>query len=60
MFVSDYRFHAVLLRHSSGREIEKIEKYSQKNIKIVYNSLCVCVCVCVCADYICILMCVVV
>ena len=32
------------------KEIEKIEKYSQKDthIKIAYNS----VCVCVCADYI--------
>ena len=28
-------------------EIEKIEKYSQKNVRIVYNSLCVHVCVCV-------------
>ena len=43
-------------------EIEKIEKYSQKNIdvRIAYNSLCVCVCVCVCVDYICVLLCVVV
>ena len=37
-------------------EIERPEKYSQKNvyIRIVYNSVftCVCVCVCVCEDYI--------
>ena len=37
-------------RKKDLREIEKIEKYSQKNIyvRIAYNSLCVCVCVCVC------------
>ena len=26
-----------------NKEIEKIEKYSQKNVRIVYNALCVCV-----------------
>ena len=36
--------------------IEKIKKYSQKNVRIVYNSLLVCVCV----DYICMLLCVVI
>ena len=45
-----------------NEEIEKIEKYSQKNVRIVCNSLCervcVCVCVCVCVGYICILLCV--
>ena len=25
--------------------MEKIEKYSQNNVRILYNSLCVCVCV---------------
>ena len=35
-----------------------IEKYSQKNVRIGYNSLRVCVCVCI--DYICVLFCVVV
>ena len=37
-------------------EMEKIEKYSQKNVyvRIVYNSFCVCLC------YICVLFCVVV
>ena len=30
-----------------AEEIEKIEKYSQKNVRIMYKSLCVCVCVCV-------------
>ena len=37
-------------------EKSKTLKNSQKNIKIVYNSLCVCVCVCV--GYICVLLCV--
>ena len=39
-------------------EIEKIEKYSEKNVyvRIAYNFWCVCVCVCI--DYICILLCV--
>ena len=46
-------------------EKEKIwekSKNSQKNVKIVYKSLCVCVCVglFVCVDYMCILLCVVV
>ena len=55
MLINDHWFHAILLRQSSGRESKilekskKIEKYSQKNVKIVYNSVCVCVCVCVCA-----------
>ena len=40
------------------KDIGKIEKYSQKELRIVYNSLCVCVCVCV--DYNCVLLCVVV
>ena len=41
--ICDHRFHIVLLRQSSGREkrvigeIEKIEKYSQKNIRYSYN-----------------------
>ena len=54
-------------REKSFREIEKIEKYSQKDIyvRIVYNSflvarVCMCMCVCVCVDYICVLLCVVV
>ena len=40
------------------KKLKKIEKYSQKNVRIVYNSLCVCECVCVCVGYICILLCV--
>ena len=31
-----------------NEEMEKIKEYSQKNIRIVYNSLCVCVCMCMC------------
>ena len=31
-----------------NEEMEKIEKYNQKNVRIVYHSMCVCVCVCVC------------
>ena len=40
------------------KEIEKIEKYSQKNVfvRIAYNSVCLYVCVCVCVDHICILL----
>ena len=36
-------------------EIEKIEKYIQKNVnvRIEHNSLCVCACACVCA-YVCV------
>ena len=46
------------------KKSKKIEKYSQKNVRIVYTYLCVCVCVCVCAcvciyvGYICVLLCV--
>ena len=39
-------------------EIEKIEKYSQKNVRIVYNSFRVRICIC--ASYICVLLCVIV
>ena len=38
------------------KDNEEIEKYSEKNMRIVYNSLYVCVCVCV--GYICVLLCV--
>ena len=74
--VCDHRFHGVLqttiIRQVTKDidEIEKIEKYSQKKVRIVYNSWCVCVCVCacirlcvcfcVCVSYICALLCVVV
>ena len=37
-------------------EIEKIEKFCQKNIRIVYNSVCVYVCVCICVGYICVIL----
>ena len=43
-------------RKKDIEEIEKIEKYSQKKVKIVNNSLCVCVCVCVCVLYLCIIV----
>ena len=39
-------------------EIEKFKKYSQNNVRIVYNSLCECVCVCV--EFTCVLLCLVV
>ena len=38
-----------------NEEIEKIKKYSQKNVRIVYNSLCLCECM---RGYICVLLCV--
>ena len=38
-------------------EIENIEKYNQKKVRIEYNSLCVYVCVCVCV-YVCVCVCV--
>ena len=34
-------------RKKDIKEIEKIEKYSQENVRIVYNSFCVYVCLCV-------------
>ena len=37
------------------KDIGEIEKYSQKNVRIVYNSLCVCVPMCV---FMCIYTCV--
>ena len=37
-------------------EIEKIEIYSQKNLRIVCVCMCVCVYVCACVDYICVLL----
>ena len=42
-----------------NEEIKKIEKYYQKNVRILYNSLCECVWVYVyvCAGYICVIMC---
>ena len=64
ILICDPRFHAVLLRQSSGKErkilekSKKSKKYSKNNVRIVYNSLCVCVCVCV--YYICVLLCLVV
>ena len=36
----------IRLRKKDRGEMEKIEKYSQKNIRIVYNSFCECMCVC--------------
>ena len=34
---------------NDNHQAEKIQKYSQKNVRIVYNFFfCVCVCVCVC------------
>ena len=47
-------------RTKDDEEIEKIEKYTQKNVKIMNNSLWVCVCVGFCVDYICALLCVVI
>ena len=39
------------------KDDEKIEKYSQKNVTIVYISLCVLVSVCVCGGlYLCIIV----
>ena len=49
MLFCDDSFPAVLLRQSSGREkkileeSKKIEKFCQKNVRLVFNSLCVCV-----------------
>ena len=34
-------------RKKDIEEKEKIEKYRQKNVRVVYNSFCVCECVCV-------------
>ena len=39
---------------------ENVEKYSQKNVRIVYNSMDIYVCLCVCVDYICVSFCVIV
>ena len=48
--------------HLAENEIFWKNRKNQKNVKIVYNSLCVrvyvYVCVCVCVDYICVLLCV--
>ena len=66
MLICDRKFHAVLLRQSSEKERKilkkkkkkkkkkKIEKYSQKNMRIVYNS---CVCVHMCRLYLRIIVC---
>ena len=49
----DHRFHDVSYttiirqRTKDFEEMEKIEKYRQNNVRIVYNSWCVCMCVCV-------------
>ena len=42
-----YRVTTIIIRQRKKDigEIEKIKKYSQMNVRIVYNSLCVCVCV---------------
>ena len=64
----DLRFHDVLLtkiirqRTKDDEEIENIEnieKYSQKNVRTVYNSLCgrMCVYVCLCRLYLHIIVC---
>ena len=41
-----------LIIRQQKKDIGEIEKYSQKNVRVVYNSFCVCVCV----DYIRVLM----